>query len=241
MNIEYVSFDRVVEELKGRMEPFVYIERNFEGVEYQVYIPETGEFEKEDVFNLKEGLLKTIEILDKELNHEKELVDNFLKEYGHVKISFDSDRDFSTRESTIEYAEKLQKTIDEQAERIKELEEKEEFSDRCIKNGIILNKQIDEQAERIKKLKEIVEYLEYFIEWCECGNPKADCVCEHQNGWHNSKEYKLLAELRKAKKVMKKYIRVPENGTDFPETNHSYDFRQYLSTLPPEIKELLDE
>jgi len=97
-----------------------------------------------------------------------------------------------------------------------------------------LNNTIRELKERIKELGETVEYLEYLIEWCECGNPKADCVCEHQNGWHNSKEYKLLAELRSATKVIES-LNECSDGAAYTLS------RDYLSTLPPEIKELLED
>ena len=65
---EYVDFDSVSAKLKKRGFPFLYIERNIYGVDYQAYIPETSEFEKEDAENLREGLLKVLEILDEEIN-----------------------------------------------------------------------------------------------------------------------------------------------------------------------------
>lgn len=65
------EFESLTDGLKKKSLPFVYVERNIYGVDYQVFIPETNEFEEEDAENLKEGLLKIIEILDEEINSHK--------------------------------------------------------------------------------------------------------------------------------------------------------------------------
>ena len=52
-------------------------------------------------------------------------------------------------------------------------------------------KDIEEKDQRIGELERAVEYLEDLIEWCDCKNPKIDCICPDKNGWHTSKVYKL--------------------------------------------------
>jgi len=46
----------------------------------------------------------------------------------------------------------------------------------------------------MKDKEQVIEYLESFIEFCDCKNPKADCICPDKNGWHESKEYKLQTQ-----------------------------------------------
>lgn len=61
------------------------------------------------------------------------------------------------------------------------------------------------KIEALEKEKEsIVEYLESFIEFCDCGNPCADCICEDKNGWHNSKLFKLEEENKNLIATLKK-------------------------------------
>jgi hypothetical protein len=50
-------------------------------------------------------------------------------------------------------------------------------------------------------VESIVKYLENFIEFCDCGNPKADCICIDKNGWETSREYKLKTQLKEAEKL----------------------------------------
>lgn len=52
--------------------------------------------------------------------------------------------------------------------------------------------------------KNTIKYLEGFIEFCDCGNPKADCICIDKNGWKQSKEYILQSKLDKAIECIKK-------------------------------------
>lgn len=70
------NFDDIAIALKNRGLPFVFIEVNPNGVEYQVYAPDTDEFEVWDCEELKKGTVKVLEIINDEIcklkNHQRE-------------------------------------------------------------------------------------------------------------------------------------------------------------------------
>ena len=40
-------------------------------------------------------------------------------------------------------------------------------------------------------LEGVIEYLESFIEFCDCGNPKLDCICLDKNGYETTYQSRL--------------------------------------------------
>jgi len=71
-NLKNKEFDDITEALKERVFPFLFVERNANGVDYQVYVPDTAEFELEDMENLKDGALKVLEILNNAIDKTSE-------------------------------------------------------------------------------------------------------------------------------------------------------------------------
>jgi len=57
----------------------------------------------------------------------------------------------------------------------------------------------------LQKANNIIEYLESFIEFCDCKNPKEDCICIDKNGYKDSKDYKCK-KLEKQNKIMREAL-----------------------------------
>lgn len=88
--------------------------------------------------------------------------------------------------------------INADVKRIEELEDSD-YSEKEFDNLMAV---INMKDKRIEQLDKVVEYLESFIEFCKCRNPKADCVCENENGWHTSKEYKQQQAISEAREII---------------------------------------
>lgn len=118
-------------------------------------------------------------------------------------------------------------TLEEQIEKLKE--EISMYID-TLKYSGIRNKELSSE---LSAVKEIRKYLEGLIEWCDCGKPKADCICIDKNGWHKSREYLLQEENKKLRELYEMIL-------DFDKDREycGVDINQWIEDICKKAKEI---